>query len=367
MVVMDNTIQIKKEKKYLKFMEQYNIRKSTGIERRGREEMGSAAEGVINRESMGIYGNPAGNHAEDDTGVKFERVVAAWSDRKRFECDLNFEYTRESAYVNTAAASLHTGRDTIVPRMFHGTWLQSQTLLLLLLATRLLFVVGQCGSFAQDRQDKEDKQDKLALYKVTLRTYWSRARFPRHYPEWKPPAQFGKLIETCSESNRSVEIAQRGVAGPGKGRETPETGRNREIRLDEANVDEAKAAGNRAPTPRRRLTSLWGRRSGTSGVGNLWFRRKKERALDGSRRASIFTKLSDGQRPGHTKGHVLKAVGRPLRFKGNVVGGKRKEILGKMGKKFVPKGAITEEESRVKKKRVHGMQVGGRGKSTWGV
>ncbi|EFN78185.1 hypothetical protein EAI_08158, partial [Harpegnathos saltator] len=36
--------------------------------------------------------------------------------------------------------------------------------------------------------------DKLALYKVTLRTYWSRARFPRHYPEWKPPAQFGKLI-----------------------------------------------------------------------------------------------------------------------------------------------------------------------------
>ncbi|CAD1473079.1 unnamed protein product, partial [Heterotrigona itama] len=78
--------------------------------------------------------------------------------------------------------------------MLHGTWLQCSTLLLLLLGTRLLFVVAQCGSFAQDRQEKEDKQDKLALYKVTLRTYWSRARFPRHYPEWKPPAQFGKLI-----------------------------------------------------------------------------------------------------------------------------------------------------------------------------
>ncbi|KOC63678.1 hypothetical protein WH47_00746 [Habropoda laboriosa] len=78
--------------------------------------------------------------------------------------------------------------------MLHGTWLQWSMLLLLLLGTRLLFVVAQCGSFTQDRQEKEDKQDKLALYKVTLRTYWSRARFPRHYPEWKPPAQFGKLI-----------------------------------------------------------------------------------------------------------------------------------------------------------------------------
>ncbi|KOX80303.1 hypothetical protein WN51_08480 [Melipona quadrifasciata] len=83
----------------------------------------------------------------------------------------------------------------LVKIMLRGTWLQCSTLLLLLLGTRLLFVVAQCGSFAQDRQEKEDKQDKLALYKVTLRTYWSRARFPRHYPEWKPPAQFGKLID----------------------------------------------------------------------------------------------------------------------------------------------------------------------------
>lgn len=84
--------------------------------------------------------------------------------------------------------------------MLHGTWLQWSTLLLLLLGTRLLLVVAQCGSFTQDRQEKEDKQDKLALYKVTLRTYWSRARFPRHYPEWKPPAQFGKLIGRTHDS-----------------------------------------------------------------------------------------------------------------------------------------------------------------------
>lgn len=87
-------------------------------------------------------------------------------------------------------------------QMFRGVW-QWSTLLLTLLGTRLLFVVAQCGSFAQDRQEKEEKQDKLALYKVTLRTYWSRARFPRHYPEWKPPAQFGKLIGECLNDSLS--------------------------------------------------------------------------------------------------------------------------------------------------------------------
>nr|XP_012136222.1 PREDICTED: uncharacterized protein LOC100877354 isoform X2 [Megachile rotundata] len=87
--------------------------------------------------------------------------------------------------------------------MFRGVW-QWSTLLLTLLGTRLLFVVAQCGSFTQDRQEKEDKQDKLALYKVTLRTYWSRARFPRHYPEWKPPAQFGKLIGRTHDSTYTL-------------------------------------------------------------------------------------------------------------------------------------------------------------------
>ncbi|XP_033341104.1 spondin-1 [Megalopta genalis] len=88
--------------------------------------------------------------------------------------------------------------------MFRGTWLQCSTLLLTLLGTRLVFVVAQCGSFGQDRLEKEDKQDKLALYKVTLRTYWSRARFPRHYPEWKPPAQFGKLIGRTHDSTYTL-------------------------------------------------------------------------------------------------------------------------------------------------------------------
>jgi len=72
--------------------------------------------------------------------------------------------------------------------MFHDRW---SMLLLFLLTVRFFSVRGQCGSYTQDWQKK---QDKLVLYKISLKTYWSKARFPRHYPEWKPPAQFGKLI-----------------------------------------------------------------------------------------------------------------------------------------------------------------------------
>ena len=91
--------------------------------------------------------------------------------------------------------------------MSSGAWLQCRSTLmpltllslLLLLGIHLPFVVAQCGPSAQEKQDR---QNKLALYKVTLKTYWSRARFPRHYPEWKPPAQFGKLVGKSFKSQR---------------------------------------------------------------------------------------------------------------------------------------------------------------------
>ncbi|XP_048513643.1 uncharacterized protein LOC105685150 [Athalia rosae] len=65
------------------------------------------------------------------------------------------------------------------------------------ITTILANVDAQCGSSAS-------QQDKLALYKVTLRTHWSRARFPRHYPEWRPPAQFGKLIGRTHDSSYTL-------------------------------------------------------------------------------------------------------------------------------------------------------------------
>lgn len=36
--------------------------------------------------------------------------------------------------------------------------------------------------------------DRLAVYKVVLHTYWTRDLFPKHYPDWRPPAQWTKTL-----------------------------------------------------------------------------------------------------------------------------------------------------------------------------
>lgn len=36
--------------------------------------------------------------------------------------------------------------------------------------------------------------DRLAVYKVVLHTYWTRDQFPKHYPDWRPPAQWSNTI-----------------------------------------------------------------------------------------------------------------------------------------------------------------------------
>ncbi|XP_050420722.1 spondin-2 [Adelges cooleyi] len=36
--------------------------------------------------------------------------------------------------------------------------------------------------------------DKLARYRVSVRTFWTRDRFPKHFPEWRPQAQWSKVI-----------------------------------------------------------------------------------------------------------------------------------------------------------------------------
>ncbi|XP_071448585.1 spondin-2 [Hetaerina americana] len=35
---------------------------------------------------------------------------------------------------------------------------------------------------------------KLAAYRVLLRTFWTRDLFPKHYPDWRPSAQWSRLI-----------------------------------------------------------------------------------------------------------------------------------------------------------------------------
>ena len=77
--------------------------------------------------------------------------------------------------------------------LWHRFANSSITLLVMIiyLNVHLSIVEAQCGS---QSLEKQDRQSKLAMYKVTLKTYWSRTRFPKHYPEWRPPAQFGKLV-----------------------------------------------------------------------------------------------------------------------------------------------------------------------------
>ena len=35
---------------------------------------------------------------------------------------------------------------------------------------------------------------KLVIYKAVVDTFWSKERFPKQYPLWRPPAQFSKFL-----------------------------------------------------------------------------------------------------------------------------------------------------------------------------
>ena len=37
-------------------------------------------------------------------------------------------------------------------------------------------------------------RDMLAVYKIRLETFWSEERFPKQYPQWRPPAQWSKTV-----------------------------------------------------------------------------------------------------------------------------------------------------------------------------
>ena len=43
-------------------------------------------------------------------------------------------------------------------------------------------------------QSSECNSNRLVLYKVIFQTHWSTKLFPRQYPEWRPPAQWSKVV-----------------------------------------------------------------------------------------------------------------------------------------------------------------------------
>ena len=47
-------------------------------------------------------------------------------------------------------------------------------------------------------------RDILAVYKIRLETFWSEERFPKQYPQWRPPAQWSKTIGFTHSDNLTL-------------------------------------------------------------------------------------------------------------------------------------------------------------------
>ncbi|XP_057380781.1 spondin-1-like [Daphnia carinata] len=45
-----------------------------------------------------------------------------------------------------------------------------------------------------EHNTKSCQPDRLTVYRVTLNTFWNHKNFPKHYPQWRPPAQWSKLV-----------------------------------------------------------------------------------------------------------------------------------------------------------------------------
>ncbi len=62
----------------------------------------------------------------------------------------------------------------------------------------ILVITSSCLAKPSSSKKSSDPSscdpDKLMVYKVSLATHWSRTLFPKQYPEWRPPAQWSKLI-----------------------------------------------------------------------------------------------------------------------------------------------------------------------------
>lgn len=50
------------------------------------------------------------------------------------------------------------------------------------------------GATIKSETGNSCQPDKLTVYKVVLHTFWSRESFPKHYPDWRPPASWSKVF-----------------------------------------------------------------------------------------------------------------------------------------------------------------------------
>lgn len=63
----------------------------------------------------------------------------------------------------------------------------------------IMFAVMMVAAAAATKQKKKCQNDRsLAMYAVTFHGNWQRNVFPKHFPEYRPPAQFGKTFGECN-------------------------------------------------------------------------------------------------------------------------------------------------------------------------
>uniref|UniRef100_A0A1B6CB16 Spondin domain-containing protein n=1 Tax=Clastoptera arizonana TaxID=38151 RepID=A0A1B6CB16_9HEMI len=46
--------------------------------------------------------------------------------------------------------------------------------------------------------------DKLTAYRLVMHTFWTRELFPKHYPDWRPPAQWSRLVGRSHDSTYTL-------------------------------------------------------------------------------------------------------------------------------------------------------------------
>ncbi|XP_049872518.1 spondin-2 [Pectinophora gossypiella] len=66
--------------------------------------------------------------------------------------------------------------------------------------------------------------DKMTVYKMVLHTYWTREKFPKHYPDWRPPAQWSKIYGASHD--RAYTLFRLGRRVSPAVRQFAETGRS---------------------------------------------------------------------------------------------------------------------------------------------
>ncbi|CAH0719865.1 unnamed protein product, partial [Brenthis ino] len=56
--------------------------------------------------------------------------------------------------------------------------------------------------------------DKMTVYRMVLHTYWTREKFPKHYPDWRPPAQWSKIYGVSHSRSYVLFRLGRRVSAP---------------------------------------------------------------------------------------------------------------------------------------------------------